>query len=94
MNQDRPKYRDYLDGSSESPIVPERVPDPYYQDAVYVMRNADGHWTASWQGEFNELGAFDGDRESAITWAKERSKKVWVYSDETRDMELLGDPDE
>lgn len=69
--------------------VPDRVPDPHFEDEVFVMDNGDGTWGASWQGEMAVLGEFDGTEADAVAWARGRCSRVWVYSHELGDMTLM-----
>ncbi|CRK55992.1 hypothetical protein [Alloactinosynnema sp. L-07] len=48
-------------------------------------------WHAVWHGEHDALGEFDGTREDAIRWARDRSSRCLIFSEETSDLVPLGD---
>jgi hypothetical protein len=54
-------------------------------DSTVVMKMHDGSWHAVWRAE-TLLGEFDGTREAAIDWARSRSPRCWVYSEELGDV--------
>jgi hypothetical protein len=84
-----PRYRDYLTGSGEAPSA--GAPDPSFQESAVVMKLRDGSWHAVLQGRAAVLEEFVGTRQDAIDWARRRSSRCWVYSEERGDVELLGD---
>ena len=51
------------------------------------------HWHALWEGEASPtapLGEFDGSREEAVRWARERRPtELWVYDFGARDIVQL-----
>ena len=49
-------------------------------------------WQAVW-GDRQQLGEFEGTREEAIAWARERCEVIRIYSMSERDIVKLG-PDE
>jgi hypothetical protein len=57
-------------------------------DSTVVMKMHDGSWHAVWKGDVL-LDEFDGTREAAIDWARRRSVRCWVYSEELADVVLL-----
>jgi hypothetical protein len=88
-----PRYRDYLTEFSAPSQAPPSAPDPAYQDSTVVMKMRDGSWRAIWQGPSAVLGEFTGSRQDSIAWARQRSRRCWVYSEERGDVVLLDDTD-
>jgi hypothetical protein len=82
-----PRYRDYLTGSGEA--APTGAPDPAFEESAVVMKLRDGSWHAVLQGPTAVLEEFVGTRQNAIDWARRRSSRCWVYSEELGDVELL-----
>jgi hypothetical protein len=48
-----------------------------------------GRFHAVWQGKAGLLGEFDGTKEEAIAWAKERSSRCFLYTRAAGDLERL-----
>jgi hypothetical protein len=90
MTEFPPRYRDYLSTPEKS--APS-VPNPEFRDSTVVMKTRGGSWHAIWQGEEAVLDEFDGTQQDAIDWARQRSARCWVYSEELGDVVLL-DADE
>jgi hypothetical protein len=55
------------------------------------MKLRDGSWHAVLQGPAAAPEEFVGTRQDAIDWARRRSSRCWVYSEERGDVELLDD---
>lgn len=93
MTEPPPRYQDYLPPPGATPAVVGTPVDPAtpHEDSVVVMKNRDGQWHAVWQGPAAPLGEFNGSREDAIEWARQRSPRCWVYSEEHDDVLLLGE---
>jgi hypothetical protein len=58
------------------------------------MKMRDGTWHAIWQGEHSVLDEFDGTEQDAVDWARRRSARCWVYSEELGDVVLLDPPED
>jgi hypothetical protein len=43
---------------------------------VYVVRDREGEWSASWQDEGNRYTYFDGPREAVLDWARAQPAAV------------------
>lgn len=89
-----PKYRDYLNGdslngSAEDETAAMQQSSDESSDLVVVMRFSGEHWHAVWQGMDAALGEFDGTKDEAIAWARQRAARCLVYSEETGDVEPL-----
>jgi hypothetical protein len=55
-------------------------------DSTVVMKMTDGSWHAVWRHGSGVLAEFDGPRQRAIDWARSRSPRCWVYSEELAEM--------
>jgi hypothetical protein len=61
-----------------------------FRPSVTIMYIADeGVWQAVW-GDRHELGEFEGTREEAIAWARERCETIRIYSLAEHDIVDLG----
>lgn len=85
MTEPPQRYRDY----QSEPDLASRERDPEFRDSTVVMKMRSGSWHAIWQGENSILDEFDGPREDAINWARQRSPRCWVYSEELGDVAPL-----
>lgn len=92
MTEFPPRYRDYL-STSEWPESGRQASTPEFRDSTVVMKTRSGSWHAIWQGRDSVLDEFDGTEQDAIDWARQRSARCWVYSEESGDVVLL-DADE
>jgi len=85
-----PRYRDYLRPTrpKASATPPPRTPWP-----PRVVINVNGHdntWSAVWDSSAGLLGELDsGTRREAITWARARCDRVFMFSPELLDLVLL-----
>lgn len=91
MTEWPPLYRHYL--STPEVAKPDFAPSLEAIGSVVVVSNRRGSWNAVWQGETSALGEFEGTKQDAIDWARQRSDRCWVYSEELDKMVLL-DPDD
>jgi hypothetical protein len=80
---DQRRYRDYLPPDSMPAQPPTEDVRP--AESAVVMKMSDGSWHAVWQGD-TLLGEFDGTREEAVAWARSRSSRCWIYSEELGDL--------
>jgi hypothetical protein len=77
-----PRYQDYVAGPPQPALAEPSL------DSAVVVKLRDGTWHAVWQSD-RLLGEFDGTREEAVEWARARSTRCWVYSEELGDLVLL-----
>jgi hypothetical protein len=85
MTEGAQRYRDYLQSGQPSEVR-HGSNRGSFQDSVVVMKTRAGLWHAVWQGETSVLGEFDGTKAEAVDWARERSSRCWVYSEEHDDL--------
>lgn len=86
------RYRDYL-SSPRMAQPPAGDPELEIQDETRIAEMSDGTWHAIWQGKSGLLGEFDGGKQEAIEWARQRSPRSWIYTRAVGDYVRL-DPDE
>lgn len=56
--------------------------------SVFIMKSG-AEWSASWQKDDGVAGEYQGSRDDAISWAKLRTNRVWIYSEEVGDLVLV-----
>lgn len=59
---------------------------------IFIMPDRDRmSWGAVWQGggENKPLGEFDGGRDEAIAWARQRSNLIMIFSEKAQDLVRL-----
>ncbi|HST47721.1 hypothetical protein [Jatrophihabitans sp.] len=71
---------DYLHPGSEWAKEPDDIDSIDFSPTVTIMYFADDDtWQAVWGGR-EQLGEFEGTREEAIAWARERCNTIRIYS--------------
>jgi hypothetical protein len=82
---------DYADYRRPGPDAEEPDDDSIdFSPSVTIMYIADDDvWRAVWGGR-HFLGEFEGTREDAIVWARDRCKIIRIYSLSERDIVDLG----
>jgi hypothetical protein len=84
---------DYLHPESGWAKEPDDLDSIDFSPTVTIMYFADDDtWQAVWGGR-QQLGEFEGTREEAIAWARERCDTIRIYSPIEDDIVELG-PDE
>lgn len=81
---------DYMHPESGWAEEPEDIDSIDFSPTVTIMYFADEDtWQAVWGGR-QQLGEFEGTREEAIAWARERCDIIRIYSPAEDDIVDLG----
>ena len=59
-----------------------------FLDSVVVWRDGEV-WCALWLGRRAALGEFEGPRTAALEWARQRSPRCWILSDDLSEVARL-----
>jgi hypothetical protein len=84
-------YPNFMPPDPEWAQEPEELDDEGPSISIMYIADEDV-WQAVW-GDRQQLGEFEGTREEAIAWARERCETIRIYSLTERDIVDLG-PDE
>lgn len=84
---------DFLPGASqpEDHADPEPVRAPFQPNIVIMPNRSTGVWTGVWAiDDENGHEEFMGPRDEVIGWARSRCERIFIWSDQLRDVTLLG----
>lgn len=77
---------DLARGAKEARLREASRSEPFI---IIDYRSLQGVWRAWWTDKISLLGSFEGTREQAIAWSRERSDNIRICSDPDDDDALL-----
>ncbi len=85
-----PRYMDFLSGGAEQTPATRAKISHFVPNVVVMPTPNESTWHGLWaidaHGDHEEVY---GERVAVIAWAKERCNRVFVWSQQLRDLELL-----